>query len=172
MALRPAPRPQRATGSSSAPSASGLPGWLLSALREITGGDVSGVRCDLPFLQKLKDTLPEASRDATLYHVPSSWCANGMANDNGHTHDKNGTVFAVDSRLGVVYATCSTGSGGHRITENRSKCIKVVNMYSRTNEDGTVQPVESVMGKCIHWVMANEESMALLVKTGQSLYFG
>ena len=154
------------SGSSS--SQPNLPAWLLSALREITGREVSDVRSDLPFLQKLKDTLPEASRtNATLYHIPSTWCANGMANDNMHTHDKNGTVFAVDDTLGVVYATCSTGSGGHKITENKSKCIAIVNMYSTTNEDGSVQPVESVRGKCVHWVMANEETMFLLVKTGQ-----
>ncbi len=93
-----------------------------------------------------------------------------MANGTGHTHDKNATVFAVDSRLWVVYATCSTGASGHKITENKSGCIQLVNMYSRTNEDGTVQPVESVTGKCVHWVMVDEESMALLVKKGQSLY--
>lgn len=90
-----------------------------------------------------------------------------MANDNGHTHDKNGTIFAVDERLKVVYAACSTGSGGHKITANNSQFIKVVNMYSKTKEDGTVQEVEAVMGKCVHWVMVDEESMRLLVNKGQ-----
>ncbi len=90
-----------------------------------------------------------------------------MANDKAHVHDKNGTVFAVDSRLGLVYATCSTGAAGHKITENNSQCIKVVNMFSKTNEDGVLQSVESVKGKCVHWVMADEESMRLLVETGK-----
>jgi hypothetical protein len=107
------------------------------------------------------------SRNAALYHVPSSWCANAMANDKAHFHDKNGTIFAFDSRLGVVYATCSTGAAGHKITENNSKCIKVVNMFCKTNEDGTMQSVESVKGKCVHWVMADEISMRLLVETGK-----
>ena len=128
---------------------------------------MGGVRHDLPFLHKLKDTLPEVSRNAILFHIPSSWCANSMANDKGHVHDKNGTIFAVDNVLGVIYATCSTGAGGHKITENNSKCIKVVNMLSKTNEDGTVQSVESVKGKCVHWVMADEVSMRLLVETGK-----
>ncbi len=90
-----------------------------------------------------------------------------MANDKAHFHDKNGTIFAFDSRLGVVYATCSTGAAGHKITENNSKCIKVVNMFCKTNEDGTMQSVESVKGKCVHWVMADEISMRLLVETGK-----
>jgi hypothetical protein len=167
VAQRPTPRPQRAGAENrNSSSSSHLPEWLLSALKEITGRDVTGARSDLPFLQKLKETLPVVSRDATLYHIPSSWCANSMANDKGRVHDKNGTVFAVDARLGVIYATCSTGSSGHKITENNSKCIKVVNMYSKTNEDGTVQSVESVKGKCVHWVMADEDSMSLLVKSG------
>ncbi len=90
-----------------------------------------------------------------------------MASDKMHVHDTNGTIFAVDDRLGVVYATCSTGSNGHKITENNSKCIKVVNMHSTTNEDGEMQSVELVKGKCVHWVMADENSMRLLVETGQ-----
>lgn len=146
-----------------------LPAWLVSALTEITGKEVKDVRCDLPFLTKLKETLPEVSRNAAvLHHVPSSWCANSMANDKAHVHDKNGTIFAVDSSLGVVYATCSTGAAGHKITENNSQCIKVVNMFSKTNEDGIMQSVELVKGKSVHWVMVDEESMRLLVKTGKS----
>ena len=77
-----------------------------------------------------------------------------------HIHDKNATVFAVDG--GVVYATCSTGA--HKITESS---VKVVNMYSRANEDGSVQPVESVTGKCVHWAMIDEETMHLIVEIGQ-----
>ena len=169
VAQRPTPRPQRAFEDRSSSHTSGhiLPAWLVSALKEVTGRDVCDARSELPFLQKLKNTLPEASRDATLYHIPSSWCANSMANDKLHVHDSNGTVFAVDNRLGVVYATCSTGSNGHKITENNSQCIKVVNMHSTTNEDGAMQSVESVKGKCVHWVMADEDSMRLLVETGQ-----
>jgi hypothetical protein len=167
VALRPTPGPQRAIADDRGGSTSShLPAWLLSALKEITGRIVTNARCDLPFLQKLKGTLPLVSRGATLYHVPSSWCANSMANDSGHVHDKNGTIFAVDQRLNVIYATCSTGSSGHRITENNSKCIKLVNMFSKANEDGTVQSVESVTRKCVHWVMADENSMNLLVKSG------
>lgn len=171
-ASRPAPRPQRAIDSAAPPSnaanasnSSNLPAWLSSALQEITGQCVSDIRSDLPFLHKLKDTLPDAARGATLYHIPRSWCANSMTKDEGHVHKSNGTVFAVDNG-GVVYATCSTGSGPHKITENSSQCIKVVNMYSRTGEDGRPQPVESVRGKCVHWVMADEESMRLLVQAG------
>ena len=89
-----------------------------------------------------------------------------MTKDEGHVHKSNGTVFAV-CKSGLVYATCSTGSGSHRITENSSQCIKVVNMYSMTGEDGRPQPVEVVRGKCVHWVMVDEESMRLLVKAGQ-----
>jgi hypothetical protein len=145
----PIPQPKRANPPN---IPNDLPTWLLLALKTVTGREVS-CRSDLPFLQKLKDTLPMVSRDATLYHIPSSWCANSMANDKVHIHNKNGTVFAVDSKLKVIYATCSTGS--HKITENNSKCIKVVNMYN-----------EGIAGKCVHWVMADEEMMALLVKTG------
>ena len=90
-----------------------------------------------------------------------------MTKDEGHVHKSNGTVFAVDDS-GLVYVTCSTGSGSHKITENNSQCIKVVNMYSRVGEDGKPQPVESVRGKCVHWVMLDEESMGLLVNKGQS----
>ena len=161
MAPRPTPRPQRAVEDV---ASSHLPAWLLSALNEVAGR-VGDVRYNLPFLQKLKDTLPEASRDAVICHIPCSWCAKAMANDELHTHAKNATVFAYDYRLKVVYATCSTGA--HKITENKSKCVKVVNMYSKTNEDGSVQPVESVKGKCVHWVMADEAAMHLLVETGQ-----
>lgn len=135
----------------------------MSALKEITGRGLGDVRSNLPFLDKLKDTLPLASRDATLYHVPSTLCAKELSMGKCHSHDKNATVFAVDSRLNVVYATCSTGA--HKITENTR--IKVVNMYSKTNRDGSVQPVESVKGKCVHWVMIDEEAMTrLLVETG------
>lgn len=165
------PRPQRAPNSSRGSSSSqhNLPAWLLSAIEAVTGREAMDIRKDLPFLQNLRETLPRTSRDATLYHIPSSWCANGMANDTHRTHDKNGTVFAVDERLGVVYATCSTGAGGHKITENNSQCIQVVNMYSKTKEDGTVEPVEKVTGKCVHWVMADETTMGLLVKKGKSI---
>ena len=140
----------------------------MSGLREITGRGVQDVRCNLPFLDNLKKTLPMTSRDATLYHIPSTWCAKSMAKGligEDHIHDKNATVFAVDSRLNVVYATCCTSS--HKISEHDSQYIKVVNMYSKTNEDGSVQPVESVKGKCVHWVMIDEEAMRLLVETGQ-----
>jgi hypothetical protein len=165
----PTPHPQRVNGDRfPSPHSHVLPAWLLSALRQISGSDVRGVRHDLPFLKKFKETLPAVSRNSVLYHVPSSWCANSMANDKAHVHDKNGTVFAVDSSLGVVYATCATGAAGHKITGNNSQCIKVVNMFSKTNEDGVLQSVESVTEKCIHWVMANEDSMRLLVETGMS----
>ena len=127
---------------------------------------MGGIRTDLPYLQKLKDTLPEAAKGATLYHTPSSWCANSMTGDKVHIHKKNATVFAVDDKNTVVYATCCTGSSGHRIIENCSKCIKVVNMYSMTMEDGRPEPVEEVKGKCVHWVMLDEQSTALLVKAG------
>jgi hypothetical protein len=167
-AFKPASCPQRANhDSGAAASSSNLPAWLLSALEEITGQCVTDVRSDLPFLFKLKDTLPSAARGATLYHIPRSWCANSMTMDEVHVHKSNGTVFAVGA-CGEVYATCSTGSGSHKITDNTSKCIKVVNMYSKTGEDGRPQPVEEVRGKCVHWVMADEESMRLLVKEGQS----
>jgi hypothetical protein len=161
VAPRPTPRPQRAVDD----AVPHLPEWLLSALKEATGRGVWDVRCNLPFLEKLKGTLPEASRGAVLCHIPCSWCAKAMANDELHIHGKNATVFAYDYTLKVVYATCSTGA--HKITENKSKCVKVVNMYSKTNEDGSVQPVESVKGKCVHWVMADEAAMHLLVETGQ-----
>jgi hypothetical protein len=162
---KPTPHPQRVVRTGDVGRSTGnLPAWFLSALKEVTGREVSDVRSELPFLQKLRDTLPEASRGASLYHIPSSWCAESMANDKVHIHDKNATVIAVDSRLNVVYATCTTGA--HKITGNNSKCIKIVNMYSGTNEDGTVQPVESVGGKCVHWVMADEGTMRLLVETG------
>ena len=169
-ALKPTPRPQRAndsTNPSSTTPSTNLPAWLSSALQGITGQCVSDVRSDLPFLDKLKDTLPDAARGATLYHIPRSWCANSMTKDEGHVHKSNGTVFAVDDS-GLVYATCSTGSGSHKITDNNSQCIKVVNMYSKVGEDGKPQPVESVRGKCVHWVMLDEESMGLLVNKGQS----
>ncbi len=171
-ASRPAPRPQRANDPTQTPknpgssSSSNLPEWLSSALQEITGQCVSDARADLPFLNKLRDTLPDAALGATLYHIPRSWCANSMTKDEGRVHKSNGTVFAVDGG-GLVYATCSTGSGPHKITENNSQCIKVVNMYSRTGQDGKPQPVESVRGKCVHWVMLDEESMGLLVRKGQ-----
>ena len=93
-----------------------------------------------------------------------------MTKDEARVHKSNGTVFAVDDRAdgtGLVYATCSTGSGPHRITENCSQCIRVVNMYSKTGQAGKPQPVESVRGKCVHWVMLDEESMGLLVRKGQ-----
>ena len=132
---------------------------------------VGDVRSNLPFLEKLKSTLPDASRNATLFHIPGTVCAKWLAFPEKpmHIHEKNATVFAVttvDSGLkmkcNLVYATCSTGA--HRITENS---IKVVNMYSKTNEDGSVQPVESVKGKCVHWVMIDEETMHLIVEIGQ-----
>ena len=163
VAQRPTPCPQRADSGSSAH----LPAWLLSALHEITGQPVSDVRSDLPFLYKLKETLPHAARGATLYHIPRSWCANSMTKDEAHIHKSNGTIFAVGLG-GEVYVTCSTGSGSHKITENKSECIKVVNMYSSTGEDGKPQPVVEVGGKCVHWVMLDEESMRLLVQAGQS----
>lgn len=185
MALRPTPRFQQAHDSgepkqSKDPKRScHLPKWLESALHSVTGRELESVRTDLPFLQKLKETLPEAAKDATLYHVPSSWCANSMTNDRVHIHKKNATIFAVSqnaqnaqnaqnpqSSQYTVYATCSTGSSGHRIIENKSQCIKVVNMYSSTGEDGRPQPVEEVRGKCVHWVMLDEPSMALLVEAG------
>jgi hypothetical protein len=167
--VAPTPHPQRVTGDPSpqrAPNTSSthLPEWFLSDLRLATGTDVSNVRCNLPFLEKLKSTLPEASRGATLHHVPSSCCAQHMATGRLHIHDKNATVFAYDSQLNVVYATCSTGS--HKITEHNGQ-FKVVNMYSKTMEDGSVQPVEIVRGKCVHWVTISVDSMRLFVETGQ-----
>ncbi len=155
----PTPRPHRAIDDSSRHT---LPAWFLSALKDITGRGVADVRSNLPFLEKLKDTLPAASRNATLHHIPGTVCARWLAYPEKpmHIHDKNATVFAVDG--GVVYATCSTGA--HKITESS---VKVVNMYSRANEDGSVQPVESVTGKCVHWAMIDEETMHLIVEIGQ-----
>jgi hypothetical protein len=146
-----------------------LPEWFVSGLRAVTGKELSDVRTDLPYLSRLRETLPDESRDVTLYHVPSSWCANSMVNDKRHIHDKNGTVFAADSRLGVVYATCSSGT--HKITENNSKCVKVVDMFCKTN-NGIMQSVELVKGKCVHWVMVDEDSMHLLVETGYCYMLG
>lgn len=137
----------------------------MSGLEEGAGQYVSDVRTDLPFLYKLKDTLPHAASDATLCHVPRVMCARRMTLGEIHNHSHNGTIFAVHPASGLVYATCSTGD--HKITENRCECIKVVNMYSRTNEDGRPQPVESVGGKCVHWVMLDEESMRLFMQAGQ-----
>lgn len=168
VALKPAPSPQRANYSSSNTQPHNLPAWLLSDLQEITGQCISDVRSDLPFLYKLKDTLPDAARGATLYHIPCTCCAKYMALDELHVHKSNGTIFAVGLN-GEIYATCSTGS--HKITDFNSQCIKVVNMYSRTGEDGRPQSVESVKGKCVHWVMIDEESMGLFVQAGQSLIY-
>lgn len=164
VAQRPTPRPQRANNSG---SSSLLPAWLVSGLEECAGKHISDVRTDLPFLYKLKDTLPDAARDATLCHIPHVVCARRMTLGEIHNHGHNGTVFAVHPASGLVYATCSTGD--HKITENKCECLNVVNMYSRTNEDGKPQPVESVKGKCVHWVMLDEESMRLFMQTGQLL---
>lgn len=139
-----------------------LPEWFLSGLREITGRGVRDVRSNLPFLEKLRVTLPAASRKATIYHIPWTVCAKWLAYPESplHIHEKNATVFAVDG--GLVYATCSTGA--HKITESS---ISVVNMYSQTNKDGSVQPVASVGGKCVHWTMLDEKTMHLIVDIGQ-----
>jgi hypothetical protein len=85
-----------------------------------------------------------------------------------HIHKSNCTVVAVDDALGVVYMTCVTGSAGHKITSG-SKHVKVVNMHSALGADGKVQPVAEVKGRCIHWVMFDEEDMRLLVDKGQCL---
>lgn len=169
MASRPTPHPQRAPEDPRSPKLGpncNLPEWFLSDLKSITGRDVSDVRCNLPFLEKLKNTLPEASRNATLHHVPGTVCAKWLAYPKGplHVHDKNATVFAYDTGLNVVYATCSTGS--HKIAEHNGQ-LKVVNMYSKTVGDGSVQPVEVVRGKCVHWVMLDVDSMRLFADTGQ-----
>jgi hypothetical protein len=62
--------------------------------------------------------------------------------------------------------TCVTGGPGHRIVDNSSGAVKVVNMFSALGEDGRVQPVTEVRGRCIHWVMLDEEDMALLIEKG------
>ncbi len=88
-----------------------------------------------------------------------------MTKGEVHIHKTNCIVVAVDSELGVVYITCVTGAPGHRITEKG--CVKVVNMHSPLGADGKVRPVEEVKGRCIHWVMFDEEDMNLLIKKGK-----
>jgi hypothetical protein len=85
-----------------------------------------------------------------------------------HIHKTNCTVVAVDDALGVVYMTCVTGAPGHKITET-NRHVKVVNMHSALREDGKVQPVVEVKGRCIHWVMFDEEDMRLFIQKGQSV---
>jgi hypothetical protein len=143
-----------------------LPGWLLSALRTVSGRDV-GVYTSPSSLECKRSTLPKASQSrAKLYQVPSCWCANSMTKGEVHIHTSNCTVVAVDDELGVVYMTCVTGAPGHKITES-SKVVKVVNMHSALREDGKVQPVQEVKGRCIHWAMFDEEDMNLLIKKGK-----
>ena len=84
-----------------------------------------------------------------------------------HIHKSNCTVVAVDDTLGVVYMTCVTGAPGHKITEV-GKDVKVVNMHSAL-VDGKVQPLTTVKGRCIHWVMVDEEDMRLLIQKGREL---
>ena len=145
-----------------------LPAWLLSALRRVTGRDVE-VYLSPSSLESKRTTLPKASQpNAKLYQIPSSWCANSMTKGAVHIHNSNCTVVAVDEELKVVYMTCVTGAPGHKIVENSSGAVKVVNMFSALGEDGRVQPVKEVKGRCIHWVMLDEEDMGLLMEKGGS----
>ena len=89
-----------------------------------------------------------------------------MTKGEVHIHSSNCTVVAVDEELKVVYMTCVTGAPGHKITDNSSKVVKVVNMHSSLGSDGKVQPVEEVKGRCIHWVMLDEDDMGLLMEKG------
>jgi hypothetical protein len=90
-----------------------------------------------------------------------------MTRSEVHIHKSNCTVVAVDDTLGVVYMTCVTGAPGHKITEV-GKDVKVVNMHSAL-VDGKVQPLTTVKGRCIHWVMVDEEDMCLLIQKGRKL---
>jgi hypothetical protein len=143
-----------------------LPVWLLSALDSISGRGVE-VYTSPSSLECKRTTLPKASQSrARLYQIPSSWCANSMTKGEVHIHGSNCTVVAVDEELEVVYMTCVTGAPGHKITDNSSGVVKVVNMHSSLGSDGKVQPVEEVKGRCIHWVMLDEKDMGLLMEKG------
>ena len=150
---------------------SNLPAWLVSALKLVSGRDVE-VYNSLQSLECKRSTLPKASQlTASIYQMPSNWCANSMTKGETHIHNTNCTVVAVDDHLGVVYMTCVTGAPGHKITEISDVGVKIVNMHS-VLQDNKVQPVREVKGRCIHWAMFDEEDMNLLIKKGycQSMF--
>lgn len=143
-----------------------LPAWLMSAFKTLSGREVVGYTSPSS-LECKRSTLPKISQpNVRLYQVPSVCCAGRLTKSVIHIHKTNCTVVAVDDVLGVVYMTCVTGAPGHKITES-GRDVKVVNMHSALGEDGKVQSVAEVKGRCIHWVMFDEEDMRLLIEKGQ-----